>query len=138
MILDLVESEDRVPGGVHPTRLPVTALLAARESVREIDLAPALKDYIVRLVTATRDGSVDPELRLAIEHPVSPRGTLALAAAARARAFLDGRSYAVPEDVVELAPDALAHRLVPTWRAAADGITARDLVARLLDSVRPL
>jgi MoxR-like ATPase len=44
----------------------------------------------------------------------------------------------VPEDVSELAPDVLAHRLVPTWRAAAEGVTARDLVGRLLDVVRPL
>ena len=87
---------------------------------------------------ATREEQPAPEIRRAIEHPVSPRGTLALAASAKARAFLRGRDHAVPDDVAELAPDILAHRLVPTWRAAADGVTARSLVARLLDIVQPL
>ena len=138
LILELVETEERAPAGPPPARLAAAALLAARARVRAVHLAPALKDYIVRLVTATRDATVAPEVREAIAHPVSPRGTLALAATARARAYLDGRAYAVPEDVAALAPDVLAHRLVPTWRAAADGVTARDLVARLLDIVRPL
>jgi len=106
--------------------------------VRAVHLAPALKDYIVRLVSATREAATVPEVRAAIQHPVSPRGSLALAAAARARAFLAGRDFAVPEDVAALAPDVLAHRLVPTWRAAADGVTARSLVAALVERVPPL
>ncbi len=138
LILDLVESEDRAPASPRLPGLPAEDLFAARESVRQVHLAPALKDYIVRIVSASRDAGIAPQLRREIEHPVSPRGTLALAAAARARAFLHGRDYAVPEDVSELAPDVLAHRLVPTWRAAAEGVTARDLVGRLLDVVRPL
>jgi len=137
-ILALVEAEDRSP---TPPRLPglaVADLMAARAEVRAVHLAPALKDYIVRIVAASRDADIAPDLRREIEHPVSPRGTLGLAATARARAFLRGRVYAVPEDVTDLAPDVLAHRLIPTWRAAADGVTARDLVRRLLDTVRPL
>ncbi|MFD1333946.1 AAA family ATPase, partial [Methylopila musalis] len=50
----------------------------------------------------------------------------------------EGRDHAIPDDVAELAADALAHRLVLTWRAAADGRAARDLVPMLLDAVRPL
>jgi MoxR-like ATPase len=73
-----------------------------------------------------------------IAHAVSPRGSLALLAGARARAWLDGRDFATPEDVMDLAPDALAHRMVLTWRAEADGTTARDLVAQLLTRVEPL
>ncbi len=92
----------------------------------------------MRLVTATRDGSAGADVAGAIEHPVSPRGTLALAAAAKARAYLAGRDYAVPEDVSTLAADAIAHRLVLTWRASAEGETARGLVARLLERVTPL
>ncbi|WP_425324355.1 AAA family ATPase, partial [Methylobacterium frigidaeris] len=85
-----------------------------------------------------RGGPAAPDLRGAIEHPVSPRGTLALMLAGKARAYLHGRDHVVPDDVVALAGDALAHRLALTWRAAAEGQTARALVAGLLDRVHPL
>lgn len=136
-ILNLVESE-----AAQPT--PVTALtnagaiLAARKEVEAVHLSPALKDYIVRLVMATRPGSPVRDVSEAIEHAVSPRGTLALAASVRARAYLHGRDYGVPEDVQVLALDVLAHRIIPTWRATANGDTARSLVTRLLDDVKPL
>jgi MoxR-like ATPase len=109
--------------------------MAARQAARQVHLSPALKDYIVRLVTATRGSE---GIAASVEHPVSPRGTLALAAGARARAWLDGRDYAVPEDVSALAADALAHRMVVTWRASAEGETARSIVAALLDRIEPL
>lgn len=137
-ILDLVEGEARTARPSPVERLTPGGLAAARQEVRAVHLAPALKDYIVRLVAATREADTLPDLRAAIQHPVSPRGTLALAAGARARAFLHGRDYAVPEDVADLAPDVLAHRLVPTWRAAADGVTARSLVATLIERVPAL
>ena len=137
-ILDLVEREKSSGPRAMPHPVSVTAIHAARHEAAKVHLAPALKDYIVRLVMATREDAPAPDVRQAIEHAVSPRGTLALSASVKARAYLHGRDYAVPEDVAELAPDVLAHRIVPTWRAAADGITARSLVARLLDVVRPL
>ena len=137
-ILELVERETTSTSVPKPDRINAEAIHGAREAAMRVYLAPALKDYIVRLVTATRDGAVAPDIRRAIEHPVSPRGTLALAAAAKARAYLSGRDYAVPEDVMELATDALAHRLVLTWRAAADGETPRKLIQRLLDQIQPL
>ncbi|UIJ73176.1 MoxR family ATPase [Aurantimonas sp. HBX-1] len=137
-ILDLVEREASGAAPSMPHPVTAAAIVAARRAAAQVHLAPALKDYIVRLVMATREEQPAPEIRRAIEHPVSPRGTLSLAASAKARAYLHGRDYAVPEDVAELAPDILAHRLVPTWRAAADGVTARSLVTRLLDIVQPL
>ncbi|WP_425406749.1 AAA family ATPase [Hwanghaeella sp.] len=136
-ILNLVESEATQP-------LKIEALtnsdhiLAARKEVETVHLSPALKDYIVRLVMATREGSPIPAVSDAIEHAVSPRGTLSLAASVRARAYLHGRDYGVPEDVQALAPDVLAHRIIPTWRATANGDTARSLVARLLEDVKPI
>ncbi len=137
-ILELVERETTEATVPMPDPLGVEEVQAARAAAMRVHLAPALKDYIVRLVTATRDGETAPEVSRAIEHAISPRGTLALAAAAKARAYLSGRDYATPEDVAELAADALAHRLVLTWRAAADGETPRKLVQRLLDLVEPL
>ncbi|MBK0398185.1 AAA family ATPase [Limibaculum sp. M0105] len=135
-ILDMVESE------LLTQQLPVTHpvmredVLKAREDVARVHLSPALKDHIVRLVIATREREAH-KLGKNIAHPVSPRGSLALAAAVRARAYLRGRDHGLPEDVVDLAPDILAHRLALTWQAEAEGLTTRDVIARLLDHVRP-
>ncbi|MGC3940653.1 AAA family ATPase [Roseobacter sp. EG26] len=132
-ILDLVESEGQE--GVVPFEpMSLDKLSEAREAVRGVHLAPELRDYIVRLVDATRQGSLSED----VEHAVSPRGTLALAASARARAYLKGRDYAMPEDVAALAADTLAHRLVLSWRAVADGRRPRDLIADIVSAVEPL
>ncbi|MEX0367237.1 MAG: AAA family ATPase [Ruegeria sp.] len=132
-ILDLVEAETQ-DGPPEPGQLTLEDLSVARAQVRAVHLAPELRDYIVRLVTATRDGPHAED----VEHAVSPRGSLALAASARARAYLRGRDYALPEDVAALAPDALAHRMVLTWRAVADGRRPRELVEDILKTVEPL
>lgn len=138
-ILDLVEREEAATAPApHTAPLTPAEIAAARIEMRSVHLAPALKDFIVRLVMATRDGSGGEDVRAAIEYPVSPRGSLALAQAARARAYIDGRAHATPDDVIALAPDALAHRLGLTWRAVADGETARGIVARLLTRIAPL
>ena len=136
-ILELVEREASETAAHLDEPVSGEAILKARETVAAIHLAPALKDYVVRLVMATRDDPVASDIQSDIEHAVSPRGTLALAAGARARAYLKGRDYAVPEDVSAIAPDILSHRLIPTWRAAAEGVTGRRLVARLLERVEP-
>lgn len=135
-ILELVEAEGREPATAAGPRLGADAIHAAQRATDRIHLAPPLKDFIVRLVVATRETAGTP-LEGLVEHAVSPRGTLALAAAARARAARRGRDHALPEDVEDLAPDALAHRLVPSWRATSDGIASREIVARALVHVRP-
>lgn len=132
-ILDLVEAETQ-GGAPQAQAVTLEALSAARAAVRAVHLAPELRDFIVRLVHATREGPQSGD----IEHAVSPRGSLALAAAARARAYLQGRDYAMPEDVVALAGDALAHRMVLSWRAVADGRKPRDVVADILNATPPL
>lgn len=132
-ILDLVEAETQ--GGTSPVQaMSLNELVAARVSVRNVHLASELRDYIVRLVLATREGPLATD----IEHAVSPRGSLALASASRARAFLQGRDYALPEDVAAVAGDALAHRMVLSWRAVADGRKPRDVVADVLNATHPL
>ncbi len=111
-------------------------LLAAQAVVREIKVTDVLQRYIVDLVRATRDpGSVDKELARAIEFGASPRASIALTAAARGYAFLDGRGYALPEDVKAVAPDVLRHRVLPTYEAEADGLDAEKIVARILEKV---
>ena len=137
-ILDLVERETAEPPSPTAKHLSLEALRVMKRAVADVHLSPALRDYIVGLVMATRKPDARTTIRQRIEHPVSPRGSLALAATARARAFLRGRDYALPEDVAALAPDVLAHRLVLTWRAIADGETARGVVADILEAVQPL
>ncbi|WP_075214441.1 AAA family ATPase [Mongoliimonas terrestris] len=133
-ILDLVSAERASPPVLDAVQVTAETLHKARAEAAEVHLSPALKDYIVRLVMASRPGGV---VAAYVEHAISPRGTLALAAAAQARAFLKGRDYALPEDVTALAPDALAHRLVPTWAAIGEGRTGRSLVAEILTAVEP-
>ncbi|MEL6521870.1 MAG: AAA family ATPase [Pseudomonadota bacterium] len=132
-ILDLVEAETTDPPAFRQ-QIGGPALANARSAAMAVHLAPELRDYIVRLTMATREGPLAGE----IEHAVSPRGSLALAAAAKALAYLRGRDYAVPDDVADLAPDALAHRMVLTWQAVAEGRTARSVVGDILAAVEPL
>lgn len=132
-ILDLVEAETTDPPAFRQ-QIGGPTLANARSAAMAVHLAPELRDYIVRLTMATREGPLAGE----IEHAVSPRGSLALAAAAKALAYLRGRDYAVPDDVADLAPDALAHRMVLTWQAVAEGRTARSVVGDILAAVEPL
>ena len=111
-------------------------IMTARGVVQDIRVSDVLRRYIVDLVRATRDpGAVDDKLARSIEFGASPRASIALAAAARAHAFLDGRGYALPEDVKAIGPDVLRHRVLPTYEAEADGTTAEDIVGRILDVV---
>ncbi|MET7750885.1 MoxR family ATPase [Micromonospora sp. NPDC005367] len=99
----------------------------------------AVAEYVVRLILATRDpgrfGLAEIEPMLA--YGASPRATLGLVAAARAQALLRGREYVLPDDVRELAGDVLAHRLVLSFDAIADGVTAESVVRRLVEVVPP-
>ena len=142
MILDLVEGE---AGGTDAATLaPIAAseIAEARRAAMAVYLSPAVKDYIVRLVTAPRDGSgqgsAHAEASAKIEHPASPRGTLALATAAKAKAWLAGRDHVVPGDVADLAGDILSHRTILTWRATADGATPRRVIGEFLDRIHPV
>jgi MoxR-like ATPase len=139
LILDLVEGE-AAGGGVKAEPAPISPaeIAEARRAAMAVFLSSAVKDYIVRLVTAARRPDLYPELAGKIEHPASPRGTLALAAAAKAKAYLDGRDHVVPQDVADLAADILSHRTILTWRALADGQRARHVIAEFLDCVHPV
>ncbi|MFI5485406.1 AAA family ATPase [Micromonospora echinaurantiaca] len=99
----------------------------------------AIAEYVVRLILATRDpGRFGlPEIASLLAYGASPRATLGLVAAARAQALLRGRGYVLPEDVRELAVDVLAHRLVLSFDAIADGVAAESVVRRLVDAVPP-
>jgi MoxR-like ATPase len=97
-------------------------------AVRQVEVAPPLEQYIVAIATATRSMS---ELRLG----VSPRGSLALLRAARAAAAVAGRGYVIPDDVKDMAPLALAHRVILQPEAELQGRTGLELIARAVQSV---
>jgi MoxR-like ATPase len=114
-----------------------------RDAARSVHVAPAVADYAVRVVRATREpGAVgariaDPERSAAgcVELGASPRASVYLVRAARGRALLDGRSFATPHDVKRVAPDVLRHRVLVTVEAEADGIGAEAVVSSVLAAV---
>ncbi|HKV08160.1 MAG TPA: AAA family ATPase [Thermoanaerobaculia bacterium] len=112
-------------------------LIAVREVVDSVYLDNKIKGYILDLVIATREPKAAglAELSDLIAFGASPRATLFLARAAKAMAMVRGRGYVIPEDVKELAPDVLRHRILPTYEAEAEEITSDALIARLLDRI---
>ena len=127
-------------GGAPPPVRPVAdrdALNAARAALAGVAIDDALKDYCVQIVQATRRPAAWrlPELRTLIAWGASPRATIALARTARAHALLQGRAYAMPDDVKALAHDVLRHRIVTTYEADAEEITTDDLIDRVLEAV---
>ena len=111
-------------------------VLEARKAVLEVYLAPELETYIVQLVEATRNPQVyDQDLMHWIAYGASTRGTISLALASKAHAWLSGRDYVSPEDIQLLAPDVLRHRILLGYDAEADGIKTDDVIEKLLSLV---
>jgi MoxR-like ATPase len=122
---------------------PIRAMLAPadltrmQERVQQLYVDPAITDYAVRLVTATRLlglAGLD-EMKRYLTYGASPRASIALVVGGRALAFLRGRDYVLPYDVSELAADVLRHRVVLSYEALADDVSADDIIARVLDAV---
>ena len=113
------------------------AILDARAAVRQVHMDDAIKDYVVRVVVATRDpqGPKLADLKPLIAYGVSPRATIYVSLAARAHAFLDGRDYVLPDDIKAVALDVMRHRLIVTYEAEAEEITPEMVIGRVLDNV---
>jgi len=121
-------------------------ILGARQWVDRVYLDPKIREYILDIVFATRGlhdqlSERQQEARLddvssLVQYGASPRATLAFTLAAKARAFLDGRAYVIPQDVKDVALSVLRHRIIPTYEAEAEGLTTDDIVARLLQELR--
>jgi len=126
----------RRAGGQEQPVLPVMTgaeILEAGRAAREVRLDDAIRTYIVRLVQATRPGPGGGwKGREMLRCGASPRASLALQAASRALAFLEGRDHVLPDDVAALAPDVLRHRLLLTFESEADGATTDELIRTLL------
>jgi len=133
-----------------PEASPVTdlnAIIAARNLINEVNVDPKIEDYILDIVFATRaEGRNQLSERQSgldlsgfdplITAGASPRASIQLIRGVRTLAFLDGRSYALPEDVKAIAPDILRHRLIPSYEAQAENMDADALITQLLDTLR--
>jgi MoxR-like ATPase len=127
--------------GVNPPKatevLSLEDLIRAQRATDAVYVDHGVIDYAVSLVLATRNpGAYNlPELTELISYGGSPRASLALVSGARALALLRGRSYALPQDVFDIAPDVLRHRLVLSYEALAQGLSTEQILARLLATV---
>ncbi len=112
-------------------------IVQLRAAVTAVEVNERLREYVLRLIEATRDPARYQLEGLAplIEFGASPRASVFLARAAQAHAYIEGRDYVLPDDVKSLAPDVLRHRLVTTYEAEARGVDVEAIIARLLDGV---
>ena len=109
-------------------------LRALQAESRRAYVDPSLISYAVKLVAATRDPAKAglPDLAKHILYGSSPRGSIHLIEGARALAYLRGREYVLPEDVVDLAPDVLRHRIVLSYEALTDNVSADEVVRQVM------
>ena len=135
-ILRLVRGEEQAKHGAAPAApapIPQQTVFDARAAMSRLTVAEAIEDYIVALVCGTRDAAaLDKDLDTWIEVGASPRASIALDRAARAHAWLAGQDHVSPENVRAIAPDVLRHRLILSYEASADRITADAAVERLI------
>jgi len=113
------------------------ALAALQRECREVFCDPALMHYAVKLVAATRRPEKYDlaDIKPYLTYGASPRATIGMVEGARALALLRGRRYVLPEDLVDLVPDVMRHRLVLSYEALAENITPDDIVQRVLKKI---
>jgi len=126
--------------GTIPTAgkvLPTDELLAMQQAADKVYVDPALYEYAVRLATATRapDRHGLGELQRYITFGASPRASINLILTARALAFVRGRDYALPDDVLDMALDVMRHRLVLSFEALSDGVTSDAILGTIIDRI---
>ncbi len=131
---------DRMTTGPEPVARQVLdpeRIIRARRLVQEVYVDGRIKEYVLDLITATREPAAAGlgDLRPLIEYGASPRASIYLVRAAKAHAFLHGRSYVMPDDIKALGLDLLRHRLLLTYRADAEGVDADALLTRVFETV---
>jgi MoxR-like ATPase len=112
-------------------------IFAFRRAIDQIYVDDKIKRYIVDVVHATRNPA-EQGLDIApyVQYGASPRATIFLTRAAKGQAFLDGRSYVTPQDVKSIGYDVLRHRIILTYEAEAEDITAENLLQRIFDHLK--
>ena len=130
----------RMTAGPLPEVQPVVDseyILSTRDIVRRVHVDEKIQDYVLNIVVATRDPNIAglDDLGNLISYGASPRAGIFLISAARAYAFLKGRGYVTPDDIKQIAPDVLRHRVITTFEAQAQEVTSEQIVQRILDNV---
>lgn len=136
-ILQIVRNEALEEGAEIPVEvMPQQRVFEARREVLNVHLSPALEEYVIQLVMATRKPEKYGEkFKRLVAFGASPRGTIALDRCARAKAWLAGRDFVLPEDVHSIVHDVLRHRVILTFEAEAEGITPDSFLDLLLKRV---
>ena len=135
-ILRLVRSERSGGNNGKPELTTQEAIFEARKQVNAIHIAESVEQYVVDLVIATRQPNrYSDDLARLINVGASPRATIALDAAARARAWLRGKDFVSPEDIQAVAPACLAHRVHLSYEAEAEGKSREDVIDAILEQV---
>jgi len=138
-ILDTVLAEQELQSDSNTSltndkNMTTETIRSASQAVSAVHLGDAVRDYIVRLVTATRGHGLGGEEAADVRHASSPRGSIFLATAAKANAWLEARDFVTPEDVELLATDILSGRVALQYHAIAQGITQREVVQRIVNA----
>jgi MoxR-like ATPase len=130
---------ERVAGGFAPVKAVVTTqqLIELRREVERVYVDPSLIEYAVRLANATREPKKFgiPEIARFIMYGASPRASINLIITARALAFIRGREYVVPQDVVDMVLDVMRHRLVLSFEAVSEGVTSDTILKKILERI---
>jgi MoxR-like ATPase len=129
---------DRMTGASLPQVNPVVSpddILHARHVVQQVYVDDKIKEYVLDLVLTTRSPGQNglSDLNTLVDFGASPRASINLITAARAHAFLKGRGFVTPEDIKQIAPDVLRHRIITTYEAEAENVTSDHIVQRILD-----
>ena len=135
-ILALSRSEAKGQNASQSSPLSQASIFEARQQALSLHMSDAVENYIVQLIVASRSPQhYNSELGQWIEFGASPRATIALDRCSRVHAWLAGRDFVTPEDVLNVAPDVLRHRLLQSFEAEAKGISTDTIIDRLLECV---
>jgi MoxR-like ATPase len=130
---------ERMTGTLQKVQEVLTTdqLLDLQKQADRVYVDPALMEYAVRMVTATRQPEEVglKDLKRYIMFGASPRASINLILTGRALAFVRGRNYALPQDVLDMAYDVMRHRIVLSYEALSDNVTGDDILAKILDRI---
>lgn len=135
-ILKLVQGEEKKIPVPAFKKIRENVIFSARQEVLNVPMAPELEEYIIQFIMATREPErYDKEIARLLRYGASPRGTIALDLCARANAWLNGHASVMPSDVTDLIHDVLRHRLILSFDAKSEHITADQVLDMLLERV---
>jgi MoxR-like ATPase len=136
MRLVRAEETEHARGSAKAEVISQQAIFNARAEIHQVVVAETVERYMVALIAATRrPEQFGKDLQRWIHVGASPRGTLALDKVSRARAWLNGRDYVTPDDVRALVHDCLRHRIILSYEANADGLSADEVINELVKQV---